>query len=224
MYEEITQYLHKTVPVTIGDSLTVDAAVEYEPRFESQATQYPVEDGFPVADHVTREPIRLSLLAVFTPASLTNPDPNRLENVMAAIQSIYKAGEPVTVVLPSAIYENMILTSAPLPRTVQAGICYRSRLEFVQVRRVAQRTEEIPEDGASEEAAGSAGGTETDAGSASQTEIGTGVIIAEDRIDTAAADYTAAGSIQSGRELTAQTAMNALKNTIGGEIAAGILF
>lgn len=223
-YSAITNFLHRTTRATIGDNLTIDVLIDYETNYKSNATQYPVEDGFPVADHVTREPITLSMTALFTPSSLLSPNPNKLENVQAAIEAIYKAGEPVTVVLPSAIYPNMLLTSAPLPRNVQNGICYKCNLQFTQVRRVTARTEDIPEDSASEEAKGSAGTTETDAGNASQTEIGTGVILASDSIDTSAADYTAAGQIQTGKEITAQTATNAIKNTIAGNILSGVLF
>lgn len=223
MLEEIRNFFsHELAPVTIG-GITVDALLDYETRFESEVTSNPVEDGFPVADHVTRKPITLSLTAVFTPSALRGASPNRLQEVLAAIQAIYKAGEPVTVQLRSAIYENMVLVSAPLPRNVQDGVCYKCRLDFVQVRRVTQRTEDVPEDTASEEAAGSAGASEQDAGTASQTEIGTGVIVAG-RTGTEGADYTAAGSIQSGKEITAQNAANALKNTLTGQLAAGILF
>lgn len=223
MLEEIRNFLsHELTPVTFGN-VTIDALLDYETRFESDVTSNPVEDGFPVADHVTRKPIELSITAVFTPSALHGANPNRLQEVLAAIQMIYRAGEPVTVALRSAIYENMVLVSAPLPRTVQDGVCYKCRLNFVQVRRVTQRTEDVPEDTASEEAAGSAGASEQDAGTASQTEIGTGVIVASN-IDTTGADYTAAGSIQSGKEITAQKAANALKNTLTGQLAAGILF
>lgn len=221
--EEIKALFSREVQkVTIG-SLTVDALLDYETEFSSTATQYPVEDGFPIADHVTRNPIQLRMTAVFTPTALTGADPNRLQTVLAAFQAMYKAGEPVTVTLRSAIYENMLLTRAPLPRNVQDGVCYRCQLEFVQVRRVTQREEDVPEDGAAEDAAGSAGKTEQDAGTASQTEIGTGVIIAGG-LDTSGADYTAAGVIQSGKEITAQNTVNVLKNALGGMIAAGIAF
>lgn len=225
MLKEIADaFLAKATKATIGN-IDVDVVLDYDTQFKSDVTSYPVESGFSVADHVSKRPVTLSMTAIFTPAALHGGDVNRLQNVIGALRAIHEAGEPVTVVLRTAIYENMVMTLADLPRNVQDGICYKSRLEFVHVTRVSQVTEEIPEDGTSEEAQGSAGASEQDAGSAGQTEIGLGVLTASD-IDTAGADYTAAGSIQSGKEITAQNAANVIKNTLGGRIriASNILF
>lgn len=228
MTQENVLFPALTTQVTIGESLVIDALLDYEVKFSASVTENPVEDGFPVADHVKRDPLKLSMTAIFTPTPLGgDPDPNRLNAVLNAIQAIYKAGEPVTVTLRSGIYENMVLTSAPLPRNVQDGFVYRVSLEFTQVRRVGEKTEEVSEDNASDEASGSAGETEKDTGTASQTEIGTGVKTVDNTatvevdtsvIDTSGVDYSAAGILESGKEITAENAVAAVKNAIGGRI------
>ena len=57
-------------PATIGD-LECDIVVEREINFESSVTENPVEDGFSVADHVTRQPVKLNMTVLFTPTPVT---------------------------------------------------------------------------------------------------------------------------------------------------------
>ena len=67
-YPKITRDI--TEPATIAD-LKVDVVLSKETTFDSEVTQYPVEDGFPVADHVTRNPMQLTMEVVCTPTPVT---------------------------------------------------------------------------------------------------------------------------------------------------------
>ena len=57
-------------PATIGD-LSCDVVISRTTTFESEVTEYPVEDGFSISDHVTRKPLKLSLDVLFTPTPVT---------------------------------------------------------------------------------------------------------------------------------------------------------
>lgn len=206
-----------TEPAKIGDILTVDVLLDRETKFDIDVSEYPVEDGFPVSDHVTRKPLTLSMTCVFTPTPATwngRQDSGRLSSVAQQLQEIYKKGEPITVTLPDAIYPNMVMTHAPLPRTVSDGICYRMQIDFVQVRIVKQKTEEIQEGSTDDEAQGMAGESEKDAGASGQEEIGTGMVVRGNQnvveTNTTAADYANAGDISTKREFTAHAAALAL--------------
>ena len=215
------------VPATIGD-LQCDCIIDHVTTFNSSVTEHPIENGFVIADHVAREAMTLSLTAIITPTPVsyfrimggTNPD--RLGEAAAYLEQVHMAGEPITVVLPDGIYDNMVMTSCPIPRNVQDGFCYRLALEFVHVTIVSQKTEEIPEQSAGDDAKGKAGATGTDAGSSSQVDIGTGMTIRDNTTyitpNTNQIDLRNLGQIQTGIELTASRAAYSVYRSLGGII------
>lgn len=230
-YPRITRDV--TEPAKIGDDLQVDVVVSKEVTLDSKVTQYPVEDGFPVADHVTREPMKLSMEVICTPTPVSffgtlGVNQNRLNEVVNALKDIYIKGDPITVTTADAIYKDMVMTHAPLPRRVEDGVCLRMQIDFVHVRRVKPKTEDIPEGQGSSEADGKAGESEKDGGSANQEDIGTGMSTVDNTatvdVDTSFQDMRNAGSIITGRELTAFVAASVISNTwSGGLTSQGIL-
>ena len=209
----------------IGE-LEVDAIIERTTNLDSNVTDYPVEDGFPVADHVSRQPLTLSMTVVCTPTPVVasgsdntsdgqlwhNEEVNTLQGTADKLQDIYKKGEPVIIVTPDAIYKDMIMTQAPLPRNVQDGVCYRMSLEFKQIRIVAQKTADV-----SSEAEGQAGITDTAAGSAYQTEIGTGMTTRDNQsiiqTNSQMVGYGGNGNVSTGQEITATSAAYNIKQS-----------
>lgn len=211
----------------IGD-LEVDAIIERTTNLNSDVTEYPVEDGFPISEHVTRQPITLSMTVVCTPTPVkagdadsdksqpwTEDEVNTLQGTADKLHEIYKKGEPIEITTPDAIYKDMVMTQAPLPRSVQDGVCYRMSLEFKHVRIVKEKTEDV-----SDEAKESAGETEKDAGSASQTEIGTGMETRDNqsviKVQSNTAGYEASGVENTGSEITASTAAESVNQSFNG--------
>ena len=107
------------VPATIGD-LQVDCIIDHVTTFASSVTEHPVETGFVISDHVSRQAMKLSLTAIITPTPVQyfrmmgGSNPDRLSESASYFEQLYLAGEPITVVLPSGIYDNMVMTSCPL--------------------------------------------------------------------------------------------------------------
>ena len=100
-YQKITRDI--TEPAKIAD-LQVDVVLSKETTFDSEDTQYPVEDGFPVADHVTRNPMQLTMEVVCTPTPVTffadlGANQNRLNEVTNAIMKIYNDGRKIRALL-----------------------------------------------------------------------------------------------------------------------------
>ena len=199
--------------------LQCDAVIEREMKFESEVTENPVEDGFNVADHVSRKPLTLQMTVMFTPTPVTWYDENedyhnRLNEVVNALQDIYKKGEPVTVITVDAIYKNMLMLSAPLPRKVSDGYCYSCQINFVQVRRVKAKTESLPNSTAKDKN----GATETDAGQTSTEDIGTGVTtidnIATTQINTTLISKEQSGDILTGNEQKTKAVTDALLRSL----------
>ena len=215
------------VPATIG-TLQCDCIVDHVTTFNSSVTEHPIEGGFVIADHVSRQAMKLSLTAIITPTPVSyfrimgGANPDRLSEAAAYLEQVHLAGEPITVVLPDRICENMIMTSCPLPRNVQNGFCYRLALEFSHVTIVSQKTEEIPEQNASGDAVGKAGATGTDAGQSSEVNIGTGLIVKDNKkylaLNTNQIDLRNLGQIQTGIELTASRCAYSVYRSLGGII------
>ena len=213
------------VPATIG-TLQCDCIVEHTTEFNSSVTEHPIEGGFVIADHVAREPMKLSLTAIITPTPVSyfrimgGSNPDRLGEAASYLEQVHLAGEPITIVLPDGIYDSMVMTSCPLPRNVQDGFCYRLALEFTHVTIVSQKTEEIPEQNASGDAVGKAGATGTDAGASSQVNIGTGLTVRDNKkylaLNTNQIDLRNLGKIQTGIELTASRCAYSVYRSLGG--------
>ena len=221
-----------TQPATIGD-LKVDVILERETTYESDATEYPVEDGFPISDHVERKPLRLSLTVICTPTpvqwfSELGASSSRMNEVVEKIAAIYQKAEPITITTPDAIYTDMIMLHAPLPRNVSDGYCYRMQLDFAHIRKAKRRTESVSENNTDGETQESAGETEKDAGSASQTEIGSGVTLVKNEsgtysadletADTSSAGKIVAGEIDTRKEQTAHAAATAVISALVGTV------
>ena len=214
-----------TVPATIGD-IQCDCIVDHVTTFNSQVTEHPIEGGFVIADHVAREAMKLSLTAIITPTPVSyfrimgGSNPDRLSEASAYFERLHLEGEPITIVLPDRICDNMVMTACPLPRNVQDGFCYRLALEFTHVTIVSQKTEEIPEQNASGDAVGKAGATGTDAGSSSQVNIGTGLTVRNNKkyldINTNQIDLRNLGQIATGIELTASRCAYSVYRSLGG--------
>jgi hypothetical protein len=214
------------VPATIGD-LQVDCVVDHVTTFNSQVTEHPIENGFVIADHVARQAMTLSLTVIITPTPVSyfrqlGANPDRLGEAIAYFEQLWLNGEPITVTIPSGIYQDMVMTSCPLQRNVQDGFCYRVALEFKHVVIVSQKTEEIPEQNASGDAVGKAGATGTDAGASSQVNIGSGLIVRNNKnyiaLNTNQIDLRNLGQIQTGIELTASRAAYSVYRSLGGII------
>ena len=102
-------------------------------------------------------------------------------------------------------------------------------LEFQHVRRVTQRTEDIPEDGCNADAQGKAGQTGKDGGMAATEEIGTGLQTIDPstvndaesgdiwtQIATGNVDLSQFGAIGVGLEHTAAMATVSIAQSMGG--------
>lgn len=213
------------VPATIG-TLQCDCVVDHVTSFNSNVTEHPIEGGFVISDHVARQAMKLSLTAIITPTPVSyfrvmgGSNPDRLSETASYLEQVHLKGEPITIVLPDAIYDNMVMTSCPLPRNVQDGFCYRLALEFTHVTIVSQKTEEIPEQNASGGAVGKAGATGTDAGASSQVNIGTGLTVRGNKkylsLNTNQIDLKNLGQIATGIELTASRTAYSVYRSLGG--------
>lgn len=155
------------------DSIELDIVIEHEHKLESEVTEHPVEDGFPVHDHVIRKPIKLSMIVGITQSPVTWLDKlgqkeDKVKKALAEFKRIYKEAQPITVATPTEVYKDMVMTSAAFPRTVENKNLIRIPCEFTQIRKVSVKTTDIPENLVNNEVTGRAGETNKDGGDSAQ--------------------------------------------------------
>lgn len=172
-------------PTKIG-AIECDVLIEQEITLSSEVTEHPVEDGFPVHDHVIRRPVKLAMTIAVSNMPVTWYDrfggnnPDRMSDAISKLEEIYKAGDPVTIATADKLYENMVMTDCRIPKNRENGKILRVPLEFTQIRKVQVKTADIPEELVDALTKGKAGETELDAGTAATEDIGTGNISGTD--------------------------------------------
>lgn len=166
-------------PTKIG-AIECDVLIEQEITLSSEVTEHPVEDGFPVHDHVIRRPVKLAMTIAVSNMPVTWYDrfggnnPDRMSDAISKLEEIYKAGEPITISTSEKLYENMVMTDCRIPKNRENGKVLRVPLEFTQIRKVVVKTVYLSPELVDVLTKGKAGETEKDAGTATTEDIGTG--------------------------------------------------
>lgn len=163
-------------PTKIG-VIEVDVVVESEFTLESEVSEYPVEDGFVISDNVTQKPIKLSLVVMISPMPVTwyenfkEINQDRVSSAIDEFYKIYEAREPITIVTSQKVWENMVMTSCPIRRSKEDGIAFKGAIDFMQVKKVNTKTEEIPAEYVEMLTKPKAGASNADAGTAESSNV-----------------------------------------------------
>jgi hypothetical protein len=163
-------------PTKIG-AIECDVLIEQEITLSSDVTEHPVEDGFPVHDHVIRKPLKLAMTIAISNMPVTWYDrfgsnsQDRMGDAVSKLEGIYKAGDPITVVTQEKVYDNMVMTDCRIPKNRENGKVLKVPLEFTQIRKVQVKTAEIPAEYVDALTKGKAGETNQDAGTATTQDI-----------------------------------------------------
>lgn len=166
-------------PTKIG-AIECDVLIEQEITLSSEVTEHPVEDGFPVHDHVIRRPVKLAMTIAISNMPVTWYDrfggnnPDRMSDAISKLEEIYKAGDPITIATSEKIYENMVMTDCRIPKNRENGKILRVPLEFTQIRKVQVKTVYLSPELVDILIKGMVGETKLDAGAAKTEDIGTG--------------------------------------------------
>lgn len=155
--------IFKTNGVTIGEKsptedfvgsggIVVDAAISEEHTTSCDLTKNPVEEGAKITDHVQLEPAKLTIDGVISDSPLGAPFVQNFQNAKAAVLSkltgesrsidayqklleLQKSREPFTVTTGLKKYNNMIMTSLSVPRTVSTSnsIHFKATMEEIRI-------------------------------------------------------------------------------------------
>jgi hypothetical protein len=156
------------VPTTVG-ALEIDALLSEMTNLAAKATEYAVEEGSPISDHVVPSPERLKVSGWITPSNVqlmqADGRPKMIE-AKATLRKMIADRAEVTIVTGMDTYSGMILETCDIGRTNE-GEHFTVDMEFVKIRKAVLRKADIPPDKTKGTATGKAGSTNTKAGKAS---------------------------------------------------------
>lgn len=136
----------KKLPTVIG-VLTVDVTLSEEHSFEAQATEWPVETGAVITDHVHLKGRRLTIEGFVSDTPLDTwllPDLGRGRSASALfyLEYIWRARIPFTVVSQLLIYRNMVIENIRVPKARESGI--RFTVEMREIELVTSVSSTLP--------------------------------------------------------------------------------
>jgi hypothetical protein len=103
-------------------TVTFDTMVTEEHRYSSRVTNYPVESGTIISDHIINEPdtVILSGLVTDTPLNILAGF-NRSIAAFNALIQIHERRQVIDIVTGIKVYKNMAITSLDVPRSIKNG-------------------------------------------------------------------------------------------------------
>jgi hypothetical protein len=152
---------------TIG-VLTLDVLVTESTDLSAKATQYAVEQGSPISDHIIVESERLKMSGWITPTdvmAMTAVGRPKLIEAKATLRKLMTDRSELTVTTGMDTYTEMVMETCNIGRSNEADRLTVD-LEFVKIRKVTLRTAAIPAAKAKDSGKGKADATKTNAGKA----------------------------------------------------------
>jgi hypothetical protein len=130
------------------DGYLIDACISEEPSLESEITEYPVESGATITDHVRNLPQTLDLEFKVSDTPIGQAASARTAGAIPSsearqfLETLRASRRTFTVITPRRTYESMVFRSLSFPRDGATGDALVGRaslqqLEIVNVRRVA---------------------------------------------------------------------------------------
>ncbi len=177
----------RATPPKIGE-IELDASLSESHQFTSEVTQFPVEDGSVITDHIQNKPDKLDINGFVTNTPVrflgsvdlirTSGDSGRTELAFEALERIHRDRELVTIVTNLKTYEDMALESLTVPRNATIGDVLEFSASFVKVVKVSSAlvftTDLLPVNGADQQGASTADAGNQNTATADQAEVDAG--------------------------------------------------
>lgn len=175
MLADILGYVIKS-PTQIS-RLRVDIVRTCEYTYSQDVTSHPVEAGYEIHDSIVNKPMVISLTVGISSSPVTwfwsnGSGKSKFSNALRALEAIRDAKEPVTIVRPDKLLENMVLTDIRYTNSDESKSIIWVDLSFKQIVKVVTQVVDIPEGVVDGNVKESVGQTAADGGAATQTDIG----------------------------------------------------
>lgn len=178
MLADILGYVIKS-PTQIS-KLKVDIVRTCEYTYSQDVTSHPIEAGYEIHDSIVNKPMIVNLTVGISSSPVTwfwsnGSGQSKFSNALRALEAIRDAKEPVTIVRPDKMLQNMVLTDVRYNNNDESSSIIWVDLSFKQIVKVVTQVVDIPEDIVDASSKENVGQTAADGGSSSQTTIDTTV-------------------------------------------------
>lgn len=135
----------KGVPKSIG-GITIDAYIQEGHRKVANVTNYPIEDGSFIADHVIQRPDVVNIQGLVSKSILGSSaaSNSRILDTYETLVFLKELGLPITVVTGLKVYEDMVITNLDINRTARNGQSLPFRMTVQKITIVQSQTAQIP--------------------------------------------------------------------------------
>ena len=157
----------KDTPQTMIGALQLDALISEQTSLANGVTQYAVEDGAPVSDHISTEAEKLTIEGVVTGASVSlfgTHGRSKMIEAKEALRVINEQRQPITVVTGLDVYPDFAMESCDISRNADDGEKLHISISLTKIRKAKTREADIPPGKVRQNAAGKAGETRKPAG------------------------------------------------------------
>lgn len=133
-------------------SLDLDVTQDEAHEWSNDVTQFPVEIGSPITDHIQPQPDKVSMSGIISNSAIGEVALNKINNgddlVQNAFDLLRKLMDDrilVTVYTRYKVYTDMALKSCNIPADSSIGDSIKFKLEFIHVRMVNTQTVDVPD-------------------------------------------------------------------------------
>lgn len=157
----------KDAPQTMIGALQLDALISEQTSLSNGVTQYAVEEGAPVSDHISSEAEKLTIEGVVTGASVSLfgvHGRSKMIEAKEALRVINEQRQPITVVTGLDVYPEFAMESCDISRNADDGEKLHISISLTKIRKAKTREADIPPGKVRQNAAGKAGETRKPAG------------------------------------------------------------
>lgn len=128
-----------------GEEFVFDATTSIEPGAEVDVSEYEVEEGADVADHLRVKSRTLTLTGILTDTpGFEAPAEGRASQLLNRLHELQRARELVTVVSNFDVYEGFAVTGIKATRSATVGRAWEVTVELRELRKATTATAEIP--------------------------------------------------------------------------------
>lgn len=101
--------------------ISVDAVLREQHRLDSTVTQFPVEDGATISDHIYDQPVVIVLDGFVSTDAIEGYDPDAVSRTLRALEQMRENKQAVRLWTNLKNYDGMVLTSLQIDRDLQNG-------------------------------------------------------------------------------------------------------
>ncbi|MCK5609856.1 hypothetical protein KAR91_48740 [Candidatus Pacearchaeota archaeon] len=147
----LSTILYKKTPGSIG-ALTLDVTISVNHQFNSKVTQYSIETGGNVSDHIVNDPVVLNMVGFITNSPIKIVEgvlervtsnritiPNRVQSAFTLLTDMREVKETFTVVTGLKVYHLMFFKSLSFPRNNGTGDTLRFTAVLTRIIQATSR-------------------------------------------------------------------------------------